>query len=184
MSEEAVEEQQTELDYDERKAQAKKIIRNYMLASLVPAAVPVPLLDLALITSIQLKMLHSLSKLYGVKFTKDIGKESIGSLIGGAFPTSFTPVMASLVQMIPVVGQAAGAITMVTLSGAATYAVGKVFVQHFESGGTFLTFNPDKVRDHFAAEMEEGKLVAKEMKKEQDQKAAAASTTSSRKKAS
>jgi hypothetical protein len=37
-------------------------------------------------------------------------------------------------------------------ASASTYAVGRVFIQHFESGGTFLDFDPDKVRAHFEAE--------------------------------
>jgi hypothetical protein len=36
-----------------------------------------------------------------------------------------------------------------TLSSACTYAVGKVFIQHFSSGGTFLTFSPARVREYF-----------------------------------
>ena len=28
--------------------------------------------------------------------------------------------------------------------------MGKVFIQHFESGGTFLDFDPDKVRSYFS----------------------------------
>jgi len=38
--------------------------------------------------------------------------------------------------------------------------VGKVFVQHFESGGTFLSFDPEKVRSHFEEELKMGKAVA------------------------
>ena len=44
-----------------RSEQASKIIRNYSLGSMVPSLMPVPLLDLAAVTGIQLKMLHSLS---------------------------------------------------------------------------------------------------------------------------
>ncbi|MEZ5671856.1 MAG: hypothetical protein R3E08_05540 [Thiotrichaceae bacterium] len=46
------------------------------------------------------------------------------------------------------------------MGGAATYAIDKVFVQHFESGGTFLDFDPEAVREHFAAEFAKGKDVA------------------------
>ena len=41
------------------------------------------------------------------------------------------------------------------------YAMGQLFVQHFESGGTFLTFDPEKVRGHYAELFEEGKELAK-----------------------
>jgi hypothetical protein len=48
---------------------------------------------------------------------------------------------------------------MPTLAGASTYAVGRVFIQHFECGGTILSFDPEKVRAHFEKEFEEGKKV-------------------------
>ena len=46
------------------------------------------------------------------------------------------------------------------VGGATTYAVGKVFIEHFESGGTFLDFDPEKMRDHFQELYEEGKQLA------------------------
>ncbi|MCI5165392.1 MAG: GTPase, partial [Candidatus Electrothrix sp. GM3_4] len=47
---------------------------------------------------------------------------------------------------------------------AVTYAVGKVFHQHFASGGTFLTFDPDKVREYYAQMLKEGKAMASKAK--------------------
>ncbi|NJL59719.1 MAG: hypothetical protein HC887_08825 [Desulfobacteraceae bacterium] len=51
-------------------------------------------------------------------------------------------------------------------AGAMTYAVGRVFLQHFESGGTFLNFNPEEVKEHYARLFEEGKKVVAEVKNE------------------
>jgi hypothetical protein len=42
--------------------------------------------------------------------------------------------------------------------------LGKVFIQHFESGGTFLTFDPKTARAQFAKFQEEGRKVASEAK--------------------
>jgi len=42
---------------------------------------------------------------------------------------------------------------MPIVAGAATYAIGKVFVRHFASGGTFLTFNPEKVKDYYLPDL-------------------------------
>jgi hypothetical protein len=64
--------------------------------------------------------------------------------------------------MIPVVGTLLGGVAMPVLSGASTYAVGKVFIQHFASGGTFLTFDPAAVREYFMQELENGRLAAQE----------------------
>ena len=73
-----------------RSEQASKIIRNYSLGSMVPSLMPVPLLDLAAVTGIQLKMLHSLSQVYGVEFKEELSRAAISSLIGGTVALSAT----------------------------------------------------------------------------------------------
>ena len=49
------------------------------------------------------------------------------------------------------VGTMLGAISVPVLASGVTWAIGRVFVQHFAAGGTFLTFDPSKVREHFEA---------------------------------
>jgi hypothetical protein len=40
-----------------------------------------------------------------------------------------------------------GALTMPVISAGATYIIGKVFIQHFASGGTLLDFNAPDYRE-------------------------------------
>ena len=42
--------------------------------------------------------------------------------------------------------------------------MGSVFVQHVESGGTLLDFDPKKMREYFSGKLEEGKEVAAGLK--------------------
>jgi hypothetical protein len=62
-------------------------------------------------------------------------------------------------KFIPGIGTAAAMFVTPALSAASTYAVGRVFVQHLESGGTLLTFNAKKMREHFEKALGEGKRV-------------------------
>ena len=43
---------------------------------------------------------------------------------------------------------------MMGLSAAATYAIGKVFVNHFEGGGTLANFSPEAVKADLKREYE------------------------------
>jgi hypothetical protein len=61
---------------------------------------------------------------------------------------------------VPIIGQGAGAFSMAALCGGTTYAIGKVFIQHFESGGTFLTFDPKKVSEYFKSQFKVGSKLA------------------------
>jgi uncharacterized protein (DUF697 family) len=86
-----------------------------------------------------------------------------GSLIGSIVPGALGAA-GSLLKAVPVVGQLAGAPAMVLFCGASTWALGKVFIQHFESGGTFLNFDPASVQEYYRAQFEEGKKVAHTIK--------------------
>ncbi len=144
---------------------AQDLVRKTMYASMAAGLVPVPLFDFVAVTGIQLEMLRRLSHIYGVTFMEGKGKNALAALVGGSFPTSITPVVASLTKMIPLVGSTLGALTLPLMAGASSYAIGKVFIQHFESGGTFLTFDPETVREYYAEQLKEGKVAASQAKK-------------------
>jgi uncharacterized protein (DUF697 family) len=120
--------------------------------------------DLAAVSGAQLKMLAELSSIYGVPFEQNRGKALIGSLIGSIVPGTLAfGTAGSLLKSVPVVGALAGVPAMLIFCGASTCAVGKVFIQHFESGGTFLTFDPEQVRDYFKAQFEDARNMATRM---------------------
>lgn len=161
---------ETELELQKRTQKANATIKNYVIANMAVSLVPFPLIDLVVITGIQLKMLHSLAKLWEVPFKKDVGKSILASLVGSGVPTGAAMTVASAAKTIPMGGTAAGVISLSLLSGASTYAIGKVFTQHFASGGTFLDFDPDSVREHFNHLLAEGKQVVADLKKESSSK--------------
>lgn len=144
---------------------AEITIRNHIIGSMGVGLIPVPVVDLVALTGIQINMLRSLAKAYDIPFSRDLVKNIIASLIGGGIPVSFAGALASVMKTIPVIGQATGVLAMPVLAGATTYAVGKVFIQHFASGGTFLSFNPDEVREYYYEMFKEGQEVATKLKK-------------------
>ncbi|MBK1633097.1 hypothetical protein CKO31_20550 [Thiohalocapsa halophila] len=148
-----------------RHAAAEHLVQQYTLGAMAVALVPVPLLDLAALVAVQLKMLHGLAGVYDIEFKADLGRSAVASLVGSVLPTSAAPTLAaSLGKLIPISGQILGGGTLVILNGAATFALGKVFIQHFAAGGTFLTFDPEVVRDYFEQQFEAGKGVAAELR--------------------
>jgi uncharacterized protein (DUF697 family) len=144
----------------DREQRALRVVMKYMWWSMGAGLVPIPFLDLAAVSGVQLKMLADISKLYEVPFRESRGKAVIGSMISTIVPHSMSfGVFGTLLKAVPVVGAFAGAPSMVLFSGASTWALGNVFVQHFESGGTFLNFHPEEVREYFKTQYEEGKRI-------------------------
>ena len=144
------------------------IVKHHVWGSLGVGLIPIPLVDFVALTGVQMNMLRRLAKTYDIRFSKDIVKNVIATLVGGGIPTTVSMPVASLMKTIPWVGQAAGALPMPALAGASTYALGKVFIQHFESGGTFLNFDPEAVRDYYNEMFKEGEKYASEAKKEKE----------------
>jgi len=155
-----------DLDISTKEIEADAIIRKDVYWSMGAGLIPVPMLDLAGIAGVQLKMLKSLSDLYGISFSEHRAKNIIAALAGSVgTATLATGTIASMIKVIPGLGSLAGIAALPIVAGGSTYAVGKIFVQHFESGGTFLDFDPAKTRRYFAEQFKEGQKVALETKR-------------------
>lgn len=149
----------------DRTARGNTIVQRYTLGALAPGLIPLPLVDLAALTGIQLAMLGHLSSVYDVKFTRNLGKSLIGALVGNSTGVVVTPTVASLFKVVPGLGSIYGGASVAVVGAAVTYAVGKVFQMHFEAGGNFLNFDPEQMRGYFSEQLEEGKKFATQAKK-------------------
>jgi len=146
--------------HDVSEEQVNKVIRKHVYGSMAVGLVPIPVIDFAGVTGIQINLVRKLAKMYGVQFSRETTKNIIISLIGGTVPVVTSYPVASFVKVIPIVGYSLGAVTMPVISGASTYAVGKVFYRHFASGGTFLTFDIEKAKQYYEEMFHKGQNVS------------------------
>ena len=147
----------------EQRAQA--IIRRNMYWSMGIGLVPIPILDLAGLTTVQIKLIKELSVLYDIPFKKDVGKSIVTSLVGTLSGTTLAIIVGStLIKAVPMLGSVIGATSFSIAAGAMTYAVGKVFTSHYEAGGTLLNFNPQAMKEYFRQQYEIGREQVKEEK--------------------
>lgn len=145
---------------------SNKITNVFVLWSAGGGLLPLPIIDIAAIYAAQITMITKMSHVYGIKFSEHKFKNVIYPLIGslGVLPI-LTGLGASVIKLIPGVGQFAGGLSMSVMAGAITYATGKIFTMHFEAGGTLLDFDAEKMKEHYKELFEEGKAVAKEASK-------------------
>src|SRR5215813_715284 len=148
----------TAMTDQERDEAASKLVDRFSLWSGAAGLIPIPIVDMAAVGGVQLQMLRRLSEIFGVPFSENRGKSIIASLAGAVLPASTATTTAvgvgSLVKSLPGFGTAIGAITMPVFSAGATWVIGKVFIQHFASGGTLLDFNPPDYREFIKAQKE------------------------------
>lgn len=135
-------------EQSDRLGKASVIISNKCKWSAAAGFIPVPYLDLAGLAAVQVKMVGELAELYGKTVQQEAVKTTVATLLGTLTTAGLAaPVAFTTVKLIPGLGSLAGGVSMGALGAAATYAVGKVFVNHFEGGGTFANFSVDKVKD-------------------------------------
>jgi uncharacterized protein (DUF697 family) len=146
-----------------RAQRVEALSKNHILMAMGVGLVPLPVVDLVGVLAVQLDLISKLSAEYGVPFRKDRGKAILTSLLGGLFPVAAGEVVISLLKFVPLIGQTTGAVTMPILVGASTYAVGKVFVQHYEAGGTILDFDAGKMKKTFTEQFCAGKEAAADL---------------------
>ena len=140
-----------------RAAKAKAIIKHYTKWAAGAGVVPIPLLDAFTMSAVQMSMVRKLAELYDIPYNSQIMKSAVAGLIGGV---NAAYLGGSALKMFPVLGVFTLA-AMPAINAAINWAVGKVFIQHFESGGTFLDFDPAKVKAYFEEQYREGKLKLK-----------------------
>lgn len=159
-----VEEQLEEIAAAELRASADNTIKNHVMVAMTLGLVPLPVFDVALLIGNQVKMVHGLSELYETPFEENRVKSIVISLISGSVPVLGVIGLSTGAKIIPGIGSLVGSGGVAITGGALTYAVGRVFVQHFESGGTLLSFDTKKMRGLFKKELDEGREAAAEAK--------------------
>ena len=147
-----------------RTERLEKLAKHHVLASMGVGLIPLPVVDMVALIGIQLDMIRKIAAEYDIPFRQDLGKSIIATLMGGFLPMTLGCAVASMIKFIPLIGQTTGAVTMPVMTGAATYAIYKVFVQHFESGGTFLDLDPSKAKSYFSEQFAKGKKYAAGLK--------------------
>ena len=133
---------------------ATKLVDRFAIWSGVAGLVPIPVVDVLAVGGLQVQMLRRLSQIYDVEFSENRGKAVIAALAGTMIPATSGMGAASALKAVPIIGMLAAGFVMPVLSAGATFAIGKAFIQHFESGGTLLDFNPPDYREFVKAQKE------------------------------
>ncbi|WP_339775897.1 DUF697 domain-containing protein [uncultured Thalassospira sp.] len=146
---------------DELRAQSRDCIHRHSAYAAVGGLVPIPFLEMATSSTIQLRMIAKLCDIYGVPFSENAIKSSVATLVATVLPVSgVSYAAATFMRRIPVAGTFFGLVAMPTFAAACTYALGRVFSWHFAKGGTVNDFDAEEMKDRFQSEFAEGKRKA------------------------
>lgn len=122
-----------------------------------------PVVDLAAVTAVQAKLLHSLAVLYSQRWDARTVTEFI-SLTGTGIAAGYLTRMAgrTLTKLVPFLGQTMGAIWGASASGAATYALGKASAYFLSQRKHGLQVDPEVLRRIYAESLATGRTIVNE----------------------
>ena len=132
------------VDVAKRRAQARAIVDRHATYSAVGGILPLPVASVAGITTIIIRMVKMLSSLYGVPFERDRARAIVAGLVGGATPTGFATVATSTLFFAVPSGALIGTVVSAVSAVACTRSIGRIFIEHFESGATLNEFRPPR----------------------------------------
>ena len=138
------------VQFSEFREGGNDIVKRYTLISAGIGLVPSAMINSVGIAALEVAMIDELAKNYSHDFpTKLASSKVFISLIGSIGPIYFASKSKSAISAVPFVGQLLSS-GIYSLTGAiSVYAVGKIFQQHFESGGTLLSKENSYIRKLF-----------------------------------
>ena len=145
-------------EQEARLLKAKHIIYSATVWSAAAGAIPVPILDFGAVGAVQTKLVRDLAALYGQTIRSELAHSVVALALGVLLPSQVANLASSAAKSIPVVGTILGTITFSGSAAAASYAIGKVFVEHLESGGTIGNFDVDHTRETLKREFKVARL--------------------------
>ncbi len=162
---EEVETAAEEVDSTEEKSnldRANSALHNYMVASAGIGLIPVPVVDVAAFIGANVMLVKRLCEIYDVPFKSNVAKSALTGIGGAVGSLGLAGGLGlSVGKLIPGAGTAAGMLTLPIANTAFTYAVGKIFIAHFEMGGTLLDFSAKDYGGKLTELYETGKEKAK-----------------------
>lgn len=145
-------------DKDFRRLYAEQTVHHWCQWATVAGFVPVPVVDVLTISAAQAKMVHSLCKIYEKQFEREALSSIISGLLGGSLTGLLSASLAfTMVRNIPLIGSTLSSLTQPAVAYGATYALGAVFIQHFEKGLKMSELSVKEVEQFFIDKFKQGK---------------------------
>lgn len=139
---------------EESMTEARAIVKKYAYYASGIGLVPFPVAEVLTVNAVQYAMIRKLAICYGIPFKEQRAKSLISSILSGVVGASiiYGPVTKAL-TVFTGLGWILGAGVSIGVSGTITLTLGKLFIDHFESGGSFLDLDIESSKARLRAEL-------------------------------
>ena len=151
------------LDSETMASNLDNIVKKHARYTAAVGFVPLPLLDLAAIGTIQHRMISKLAKEFPQIETNTTLTPIIASLVGGMTSVELGLITKTVFKNVPIIGPLVGGVSTSVYAYYSTRAVGEIFIEHFLSGGDLsidmITY--EKMKERYQGLVASFKLSAK-----------------------
>lgn len=140
------------------KEEADKIIKRGAMLATGASMIPLPAIDIALVSAVQINMVKQLCEAYGVPYQEHRVRVAITSIIGATI-ARFVAYGAK--ETLDAFSQYEGMSDLLTsgaIGGFFTAATGEIYSMHFEGGGTLETLDISNFIDYVSEQIKNGEL--------------------------
>lgn len=149
---------QTLLQLDEARHELRDLFARHALPHILgysslaatAGALPIPLVDLVVLSGIQSRMIYDLAHLYGQPMTGRRFAEIAGTLGMGLLMRQASREM---LKLIPVIGPVVGSVASGALAGASTFALGKAFCYYYRAVHQGHVPKPEDLRHYYKEQL-------------------------------
>ena len=152
---------------DYRNLLAKHTVKSWSIWASAAGLIPVPVFDFAAISSLQVKMIYDLCKIYDIPYKKETVKSLLGGLAGGALTVVASSYLSTrLFRWMPYAGPVLSVVIQPSLAFTSTFTLGHIFIRRFESGQSLAGLTAESLKSAYQAQVPKAKSLFK--KKGQD----------------
>ncbi len=151
-------EEQMEKVIDSRSEQADSAIRKYALLSTGAGLIPIPGLEVAVNTAIQVIMVTELADIYQTPFEPTAVRTLLSSAATSGMALLLTQLLEKAADQVPGLGMVFNGLTRSAITGLLTAEAGQVYKNHFAAGGTVDTLQVGDFFSHIETQFREGKF--------------------------
>lgn len=146
---------ETETNY--RGNEALAIVKRHAYYSSGIGLLPVPFAEVLTVNAVQYAMIKKLASCYDLQFKDQWVKSLVSSLLSGVVSVSiiYGPITNAL-AIVTGFGWIMRAGVSLSVSGAVTMALGKLFIDHFERGGSLFDLDVKQSNVHLKGELARG----------------------------
>lgn len=144
-------------DSNYRRSEADAIVKRYAYYGSGVGLLPVPFAEVLTVNAMQYSMIKKLASCYDLPFKEQWVKSLVSSLLSGVVSASviYGPITNALTLMTGF-GWFMRAGISLSVSGAVTMALGKLFIDHFEQGGSLLDLDVEQSKAQLKGELAMG----------------------------